>query len=224
MTEQKAIEVIKYASAFNSDNSPLTKALDVAIKATEKQIAKKPFQPFGTHSYKCSNCWQFVAHEVDDNCDLTSLAEWCPYCGQKLDWSDEECEACSNREIPFQLMTAEEAWELSKKLFAELKNTELDEIFGKDWSYPKLMELSPYEAKTKLEEWESKQIRVGDVVSHQGLKGVVTRVEQGFVQVLTSFGTTPHYDDAVIKRLVKTGKYIDIQSVLDQIGGDESEV
>lgn len=36
MTEQKAIETIKYASAFNSDNSPLTKALDIAIKALEK--------------------------------------------------------------------------------------------------------------------------------------------------------------------------------------------
>lgn len=36
MTEQKAIEVIKYASAFNSDNSPLTEALDMAIKALEK--------------------------------------------------------------------------------------------------------------------------------------------------------------------------------------------
>ena len=36
MTEQEAIEIIKYASAFNSDNSPLTKALDMAIKALEK--------------------------------------------------------------------------------------------------------------------------------------------------------------------------------------------
>lgn len=50
----------------------------------EKSVAKKPFQPFGTHSYKCSNCWKFVVHEVDDNCDLSSLAEWCPYCGKKI--------------------------------------------------------------------------------------------------------------------------------------------
>ena len=54
----------------------------------EKSVAKKPFQPFGTHSYKCSNCWKFVAHEVDDNCDLSSLAEWCPYCGSRIDWSE----------------------------------------------------------------------------------------------------------------------------------------
>ena len=31
MTTEKAIEIIKYASAFNSDNSQLTKALDIAI-------------------------------------------------------------------------------------------------------------------------------------------------------------------------------------------------
>ena len=36
MTEFEAIETIRYASAFNSDNSPLIKALDVAIKALEE--------------------------------------------------------------------------------------------------------------------------------------------------------------------------------------------
>lgn len=66
------------------------KFLDMAIAALEKQIPKKPFKPFGTHSYKCSNCWKFVAREVDDNFDLANLAEWCPYCGQKIGWSEVE--------------------------------------------------------------------------------------------------------------------------------------
>ena len=53
----------------------------------EKSEPRKPFQPFGTHSYKCPSCWKFVAHEVDDNCDLEAeMAGWCPYCGQKIDW------------------------------------------------------------------------------------------------------------------------------------------
>lgn len=53
----------------------------------DKSEPRKPFQPFGTHSYKCPSCWKFVAHEVDDNCDLEAeMAGWCPYCGQKLDW------------------------------------------------------------------------------------------------------------------------------------------
>lgn len=36
MKENEAIDIIKYASAFNRDNSPLTKALEVAIKALEE--------------------------------------------------------------------------------------------------------------------------------------------------------------------------------------------
>lgn len=53
----------------------------------DKSEPRKPFQPFGTHSYKCPSCWKFVAHEVDDNCDLEAeMAGWCPYCGQKIDW------------------------------------------------------------------------------------------------------------------------------------------
>lgn len=134
--------------------------------------------------------------------------------------SSSECEACWNREMTAP-MTAEEAWEISKKLFADFSGTELDEIFGEEWSFNKIMELSPYKAKAKIDEWERNNIQVGDVVSHQGMKGVVTRMEQGFVQILTSFGTAPTYTDAAIKRLVKTGKHIDIQSVLEQIGKEE---
>lgn len=37
MTTQEAIEIIKYASAFNADNSPLTDALSIAIEALEVQ-------------------------------------------------------------------------------------------------------------------------------------------------------------------------------------------
>ena len=132
--------------------------------------------------------------------------------------SDLGCKECWNREMS---MTAEEVWELAKKLY-EFTCDELETIFGVKYGFHDLIsKYTTQEAKAKLDEWESKQIHVGDVVSHQGLKGVVTRVEQGFVQVLTSFGTTPHYDDAAIKRLIKTGKHIDIQSVLDQIGKEE---
>lgn len=80
MTEQKAIEVIKYASAFNSDNSPLTKALDVAIKATEKQIAKKVEYHGG--NYDCPICGK-PAMAVS-----ARKKTFCDFCGQKLDWSE----------------------------------------------------------------------------------------------------------------------------------------
>lgn len=132
--------------------------------------------------------------------------------------SDKECTKCWNREMP---MTAEEVWELVKKIY-ESPCDKHEAIFGNQHSfYEVISELTIHEVKAKLEEWENKQIRVGDVVSHQGLKGVVTRTERGFVQILTSFGTAPTYTDAAIKRLVKTGKHIDIRSVLEQIGKEE---
>ena len=87
---QKAInELVDYVA----ENDKLTisfETVTMAIAALEKQMPKKPFKPFGTHSYKCSNCWKFVAHEVDDDFDLANLAEWCPYCGQKIGWSEVE--------------------------------------------------------------------------------------------------------------------------------------
>ena len=90
MTEQEAIEIIKYASAFNSDNSPLTKALDMAIEALEKQIPKKPdlegdgyadgYLVYDT--WICPNCGKH--YEVD-----YEEYDWCPNCGQHIDRSKE---------------------------------------------------------------------------------------------------------------------------------------
>lgn len=86
----KLLEIQKPVMGCKEYKKPLMTAYDMAIAVMEKQIPKKPFKPFGTHSYKCSNCWKFVAHEVDDNFDLANLAEWCPYCGQALNWSEVE--------------------------------------------------------------------------------------------------------------------------------------
>lgn len=65
-------------------------ALDVAIQALEKQIAKKPtyegdgYAPDGTFvfdTWVCPRCGR--SYELDyDDCDF------CPNCGQNLDWSD----------------------------------------------------------------------------------------------------------------------------------------
>lgn len=89
MTEQQAIETIKYASAFNQDNSPLTIALDMAIKAMEKQIPKKPDLEGDGYAdghlvydtWICPRCG--VKYEVD-----YEEYDWCPDCGQRIDWSE----------------------------------------------------------------------------------------------------------------------------------------
>lgn len=66
-------------------------AFEVAIKALEKQIPKKPIDksnnPHDWHVMACPCCehtfWnsgQFVHYQP----------KFCNYCGQKLDWSEEE--------------------------------------------------------------------------------------------------------------------------------------
>lgn len=118
-------------------------------------------------------------------------------------------------------MTAEEAWEISKKLFSDYSNSELDEIFGKGWSYTKLMELTPQQAKAKIKAWEAKnEIKVGDVVAIFDEDGVVTRVdaETGFFNVLKESGCTGSYKKIEIK---KTGRHVDIEGILKQIGGNK---
>lgn len=45
MTIEEAIETIQYASAFNSENSPLTRALDMAISALRTQQEAEKNEP-----------------------------------------------------------------------------------------------------------------------------------------------------------------------------------
>lgn len=65
--------------------------IDMAIKALDKQIPKKPqFEGDGYwngelvyDTWICSNC--DTGYEVE-----TDRHKCCPNCGQKIDWSDEE--------------------------------------------------------------------------------------------------------------------------------------
>lgn len=112
--------IIDHFDVHHHDNRPhplLDKAVEMAIKAleevqqyrqigtveecraaVEKQTAKKPefvdtrFMHNGKHisdgcqlqkCYKCPNCNQHIFHVWDDEL-------YCKYCGQLLDWSDEE--------------------------------------------------------------------------------------------------------------------------------------
>ena len=118
-------------------------------------------------------------------------------------------------------MTAEEAWEIAKKLFADYSNTELDEIFGKGWSFPKLMELTPQEVKVKIEALEAeKEIKVGDVVKVGCYTGLVVSDDNmdDSYDILFSDGGTSKIN---IKDLKKTGRHIDIEGILKQIGGTD---
>ena len=124
--------------------------------------------------------------------------------------------------VPVPDMTAEEAWKILSKILLYPANggfnfTELEEIFGRT---EHLWELTPQEAKAKIKAWEAeKEIKVGDVVERDGDIGVVTNIfEDGFSNVLLENGETRVYQ---LIRLKKTGRHIDIDGLLKQIGGDD---
>lgn len=111
-----------------------------------------------------------------------------------------------------------EVWELAKKLY-EMKIEQLQEVFGAFETELEVMNyLAPQEALAKLEAYEKEQneIKVGDVVYDlDGNKKVVLFID--FTNKAYIYG---RYGITQIKKehLTKTGKHIDIQSVLQQIG------
>ena len=100
MTENEAIEELKYdcnelGKAIPCDTSwgcSFENAYGMAIQALEKQIPKKPtyegdgYAPDGTFVWDewiCPCCGSRYEVDYDDY-------DYCPNCGQKLDWSDEK--------------------------------------------------------------------------------------------------------------------------------------
>lgn len=112
MTEREAVEKLKAYSKCQSlqvkgiyedcnnercDNCDLCymqgttgehlEALDMAIQALDKQIAKKPINSDVqairyVNTYYCPVCQLGITG--------TNIAKWCYHCGQKLDWSGKE--------------------------------------------------------------------------------------------------------------------------------------
>ena len=86
MTEQKAIEIINCNRPYEAVMRKTEKeAFDMAIQSLEKQIPKKPNiheEDILGEYYSCPSC---MNNELDDIFD-----NYCPRCGQKLDWSEEE--------------------------------------------------------------------------------------------------------------------------------------
>lgn len=119
-------------------------------------------------------------------------------------------------------MTAEEAWEIAKKIllypaYGGLNSTELEEIFGET---EHLWELTPQEAKAKIEAWkEQKEIKVGDVVKVDSKNALVMRIDGGEECIMLF----ENGDSWCIRMnaLKKTGRHIDIEGLLKQIGGNE---
>lgn len=89
--EAEAIECLK-SNKPTSSYLMLQESVDMAIQALEKQISKKPSYEGDGYAdghlvydaWICPCCGK--RYEVDyDNYDH------CPNCGQKIDWSDDDC-------------------------------------------------------------------------------------------------------------------------------------
>lgn len=136
-----------------------------------------------------------------------------------VDIEEKRFDVCEDNIVEVPDMTAEEAWELAKKILLYTDH-ELEEIFGRT---EPLLELTPQEAKVKIEAWEAeKEIKVGDVVNVCGDIGVVTSfgTDGDSIHVIYSDGIVNSYRKD--KGIKKTGRHIDIKGILNQIGGSDA--
>lgn len=120
----------------------------------------------------------------------------------------------------------EDAWELVRKIFT-FNNGKMEQIFGYAGKRNVFDDLTPQKALAKLKAYEKKQneIKVGDEVTVFPKSGgqfnaivILVRVSDR-IDVIYNDGITACEVPPELYK--KTGKHIDIQSVLQQIGGAE---
>lgn len=140
-----------------------------------------------------------------------------------------------NDVIPAPDMSAEEAWEIVKRLFLNkcdgienaFSDKELEEIFGTRDLAEIVNNNTPKQAKAKIEAWEQeKKIRVGDEVISK--KETYRSGERGLVVCINSVSQIGvnypgnefvWYGKDAIK---KTGRHIDFDKILEQIGESDA--
>jgi len=174
------------------------------------------------------------------------LPSGCPYkYGYEEDHScgDVECVECWNREIPgTEPLTEKEkmidamsenaynkglndAWELVKRIIGIVDKEnheliparELTKIYGSN-DLLDIFAFTPQEALAKLKAYEEAQNKavVGDVIKdNYDDKAVVLDETESYYSVFTQSGCVEEWNKAICK---KTGKHIDISSILEQIG------
>lgn len=144
---------------------------------------------------------------------------------------DNRFDICESYVVPVPEMTADEAWEIAKKILlypvhGGFNATEREEIFGRT---EHLWELTPKEAKAKIDAWEAeKEIKIGDEVVPKNTpnvdehKFIVTRIykDDGEIDGVSLFDGGV-FSGRKIENYQKTGRHIDIEGLLKQTGGDE---
>ena len=122
-----------------------------------------------------------------------------------------------------------EAWELVRKIF-DRETNDIEDIFIKEdaWNLGTVLNNYTYqEAAAKVAEWEKiKEIKVGDILEDrdEGNKVIVTSLKGRVICLLWDdgrIGTT--YVELAKGIFRNTGRHIDIDSFLKQIGGEGDE-
>ena len=118
----------------------------------------------------------------------------------------------------------EDAWKLAHKIF-KMDVSTIEEIFIETgaWNHGGVLEDYTYsEAAEKVAEWERKneEICVGDVVECEGSYGVVVGAGEVYVKGFTSDWTPFQW---MKQSCTKTGRHIDVDAWLAQIGGGSDE-
>ena len=126
-----------------------------------------------------------------------------------------------------------EAWELARKIVLPqsqggMNDEDYMKVFGSGVSAPYIMNNYTYpEAAAKVAEWEKakEEIKVGDVYRSEVGNYFAIRTtdgEKGVAKILfmSNGEITPDY---IKSYCTKTGRHIDIDSFLKQIGGNENE-
>lgn len=155
---------------------------------------------------------------IEENKELKINANWRDNCA-KADSIDKA-----------RAVGQQEAWELARKISllegdGGYSSNELNEIFGINY-LSEIFNLTYSEAAAKVAEWERKkeEICVGDVVTDgNGESAVVTFINDiGTVFYIWNRGITRQLEMEKFKKLfTKTGRHIDVDAWLAQIGGEE---
>ena len=120
-----------------------------------------------------------------------------------------------------------EAWELVRKIF-DMETNDIEDIFIEEdaWNLGTVLNNYTYqEAAAKVAEWEKvKEIKVGDILEDrdEGNKVIVTSLKGRVICLLWDdgrIGTT--YVELAKGIFRNTGRHIDIDGFLKQIGGEE---
>lgn len=83
MTYEEAIKLLNSIAIYHFDKYT-TYAIDLAIEALDKQILKKPIEKYTDHDGTEAGLCPFCNEGVDEKMNF------CSYCGQAIDWSDDK--------------------------------------------------------------------------------------------------------------------------------------